>query len=163
MTSVVTGISLLPDKGNLYKIRAKMNPSAPGIWMIGSFGEESLKALKLAIELLKAYYPKADKSSINIVVPTMMDGPSCGLPIFLAMYACLMKKPIATRYAFTGELSEDGRLKDVGGIDEKVATARRGGLKGIVFPYTEEPLKDATGLLICPVRTLDEAIAIATL
>lgn len=163
MVSVVTGVSLLPEQGNLYKIRAKLSPEAPGIWMTGSFGEQSLKALETAIRLLKAYYPRADKSSINISVPTLMDGPSCGLPMFLAMYAVLLKKPINPRYAFTGELCEDGTLVEVGGMDEKVATARRGGLKGIVFPISKDPLKDATGLLICPVRTLDEAITIATL
>lgn len=163
MSTIVTGISLLPDEGRIYKIRAKTNRQAPGIWMTGAFGEQTYEALQRAIMALQPYFPGIEKRAVNISVPTLIDGPSCGLPLFLALYSCLAQRKINPTIGFTGALSEQGdRLIEVGGLQRKVDTAHKAKLKAIVFPQTSYPLSDATGLSICPISTLDEAIKIAT-
>lgn len=160
---VVTGISLMPEGGNLYKIRvAPGGALPPGVWFKGGFGEKSLEALKNATVALPSYIKGIEAHSLVVSVPSLMDGPSCGLPLFLAMYAVLNNKPINGCYAYSGEINPEGGLVPIGGLAEKLATVKRAGLKGMVFPTPEEPALNP-GLLLCPVSTLDEAITIATL
>ena len=74
---------------------------------------------------------------IHIHVPegaTPKDGPSAGMAITLAIYSLLSCKKISNTYAFTGEITLNGNVTEIGGLDLKIIGAIRAGVKNIVYP-----------------------------
>ena len=74
---------------------------------------------------------------IHIHVPegaTPKDGPSAGMAITLAIYSLLSGKKICNTYAFTGEITLNGKVTEIGGLDLKIIGAIRAGVKNIVYP-----------------------------
>lgn len=71
---------------------------------------------------------------------TPKDGPSAGTAITTALYSLLNEKKIKNNIAITGEISLDGRVTEIGGLDLKFL----GGIKAGVteFLYPKENQKD---------------------
>jgi PDZ domain-containing protein len=93
-------------------------------------------------------------------------GPSAGLAFTLGILDVLTPGsitggiPIAT----TGTMSLDGTVGPIGGVHQKVVTARRQGVKLMLVPSSEidEARKYAGDLRIEPVDSLEEALAVLT-
>jgi ATP-dependent Lon protease len=98
---------------------------------------------------------------VNVVGGGNIDGPSAGLPIFLALYSALTRTRLPQDVAITGELSISGKVRPVGGIIEKVYAARQAGMRLVLIPKeNEREVERAFGpLAIEPVATIDEALA----
>jgi ATP-dependent Lon protease len=71
---------------------------------------------------------------INVVGGGNIDGPSAGLAIFLALYSAVTRTPLPQDVAVTGELSIQGKVRAVGGIVEKLYTARQAGMRTVLLP-----------------------------
>jgi len=70
------------------------------------------------------------------------DGPSAGTAITTAIYSMFNKKKIKFNIAITGEISLDGNVTEIGGLDLKILGAIKAGVKEILFPG--ENMKDYT-------------------
>jgi ATP-dependent Lon protease len=68
------------------------------------------------------------------------DGPSAGTAITVAIYSLLNKKQVKYNIAITGEISFDGNVTEIGGLDMKILGAIKAGVKEIIFPV--ENMKD---------------------
>lgn len=74
---------------------------------------------------------------IHIHVPegaTPKDGPSAGTAITIAMYSLFTNKRIRNTVAITGEMSLQGRVTAIGGLDLKILGGIRAGVKTFIFP-----------------------------
>jgi len=71
---------------------------------------------------------------VNVIGGGLIDGPSAGLAVVLAMLSAIQKKPVRQDVAVTGEVSIQGKVKQVGGIPEKIYGARQAGMRKVVVP-----------------------------
>jgi len=62
------------------------------------------------------------------------DGPSAGTAITSVIYSLLNDKKIKYNIAITGEISLDGCVTEIGGLDLKILGAIKAGVKEILFP-----------------------------
>jgi ATP-dependent Lon protease len=62
------------------------------------------------------------------------DGPSAGTAITTAIYSILNNIKIKYNIAITGEISFDGFVTEIGGLDLKILGAIKAGVKEILFP-----------------------------
>ncbi|MEW6654113.1 MAG: S16 family serine protease, partial [Bacteroidota bacterium] len=92
------------------------------------------------------------------------DGPSAGITMALAMYSAFSCKPAKSDVAMTGEITLRGKVLAIGGLNEKLLAARRGGIKTVLIPKDNEKdlfeIKDEVkqGLNIVPISTIKEAV-----
>lgn len=97
---------------------------------------------------------------VNVIGGGLIDGPSAGLAVVLAMLSAIQKKPARQDVAVTGEVSIQGRVKQVGGIPEKIYGARQAGMRKVLLP--EENRNDVPslvrGLEVVTVGTVEEAL-----
>jgi PDZ domain-containing protein len=87
-------------------------------------------------------------------------GPSAGLTYALAVYDLLEESDLARgrSIATTGEMSIDGLVGAVGGVDQKAIGAEEGGANLFLVPENEVQLVGDVDLEVVGVRTLEEAI-----
>jgi predicted ATP-dependent protease len=62
------------------------------------------------------------------------DGPSAGTAIVVAMYSLLNKIPIKYFTAITGEITLQGKIMAIGGLEHKIMGGIRAGIRKFVFP-----------------------------
>ena len=96
---------------------------------------------------------------INVVGGGNIDGPSAGTAILAAIVSAVENRPIRQDVAVTGEISLYGRVRPVGGVNEKAYGAKQAGIKTLVIPKENE--KDIgenhLGLDVHAVETAEEA------
>ena len=71
---------------------------------------------------------------VNVIGGGQIDGPSAGLAVVLAMLSAIQRRPLCQNVAVTGEVSIQGRIKQVGGIAEKIYGARQAGMRKVIIP-----------------------------
>jgi ATP-dependent Lon protease len=64
------------------------------------------------------------------------DGPSAGAAITVAIYSLLNNKHIKNDIALTGEISLNGEITAIGGLDNKIIGGIRSGIKMFLYPAT---------------------------
>jgi ATP-dependent Lon protease len=174
-------------KGGVIPIQVNWRPSEKFLnlhltGMQGDVMKESMNvALTLAWELTsierRNYIWHEQPHSLNGVhihcpegsIPK--DGPSAGTAITTAIYSLFNNKKIKHNIAITGEISLDGMVTEIGGLDLKILGAIKAGVKEILFPV--ENLKDYNnfiekytntalieGIIFHPVNTIYEAFKI---
>jgi len=97
---------------------------------------------------------------INVVGGGNIDGPSAGLAIFLALYSALTRTPLPQDVAVTGELSIQGKVRDVGGTVEKLYAAREAGMRSALLPRENVREVDHTlaGVKIVGVGSVEQVL-----
>ncbi len=99
---------------------------------------------------------------INVIGGGQIDGPSAGLAIVSVLISVITMKPLRQDIAVTGEISIRGKLKSVGGVFEKAYGAKQAGVSVMVIPKENEKdiPEDHLGLMVKPVETVEDALAI---
>lgn len=96
---------------------------------------------------------------INYPGGTLVDGPSAGVAIFVALYSAILLKPISSEIAMTGEISVLGRVYPVGGVYAKVKAAKTAGVKKVIIPADNNQSTFADfGIEVIPVSNIEEVI-----
>lgn len=99
---------------------------------------------------------------VNIIGGGRIDGPSAGTAILAAVISAITGQAIRQDIAVTGEVSIQGKVKAVGGVFEKAYGAKQAGIATVIIPKEND--KDIPaghlGLAICPVETVEEAMAL---
>lgn len=62
------------------------------------------------------------------------DGPSAGTAITVALFSLFTNKKIKNDFAITGEISLQGNVTEIGGLDLKILGGIQGGVKSFIFP-----------------------------
>ncbi|TDD95395.1 PDZ domain-containing protein [Jiangella asiatica] len=100
---------------------------------------------------------------IEIGIDERIGGPSAGMIFAVAIYDTLTEGALldGRHFAGTGEISPDGEVGPIGGIQQKIAAANHDGAELFLAPV--DNCDEAAGgnngdMLVVPVETLDDAI-----
>ncbi|WP_026875124.1 YlbL family protein [Jiangella gansuensis] len=101
---------------------------------------------------------------IDITIDERIGGPSAGMIFAVAIYDTLTPEALLAgqHIAGTGEISPDGEVGPIGGIQQKIAAANHDGAELFLAPAAncDEAVGGNNGdMLVVPVETLDDAIA----
>ena len=84
---------------------------------------------------------KINQSGIHIHCPegaVPKDGPSAGTAITVDIYSLLNNLKIKNTFAITGEISLDGCVSEIGGLDLKILGGIKSGIKEFIYPKENE-------------------------
>lgn len=125
-------------------VRAKDEKAVGSLTNTGHLGDVMKESIQLAYTFAKSFLNKLDptnqaleKGDVHLHVPegaTPKDGPSAGITIATALLSLGMNIPCRQDIAMTGELSLTGKVLPIGGVKEKVISAKRVGMKCVILP-----------------------------
>jgi ATP-dependent Lon protease len=98
---------------------------------------------------------------VNVIGGGLIDGPSAGLAVVLAMLSAIQKKPVRQDVAVTGEVSIQGKVKQVGGIPEKIYGARQAGMRKVIIPdeNRNEVPSDVRGIDVVSAGNIEDVLS----
>ncbi|QGU94254.1 ATP-dependent protease LonB [Clostridium bovifaecis] len=112
--------------------------------------------------LEKIFNINCDDYDIHVNFPGGMpvDGPSAGISMVTAVYSAVMGVPVDNKVAMTGEISIHGRIKPIGGVNAKIAAAKKAGAKTIIIPKEnwQDRFKNEEGVKIIAVSHIKDVI-----
>ena len=96
---------------------------------------------------------------INVIGGGNIDGPSAGLAVVLTVISAVEGIPIRQDVAVTGEISLQGKVRPVGGIQEKIYGARQSKVKRVLVPADNkrEIPQSLDEIEVVPVETVWDA------
>jgi ATP-dependent Lon protease len=174
---VATGLAWTPTGGDIIFIEATQMKGEKGLTLTGQLGDVMKESAQAALSYVRTKTKdlgvKDDffgKTDIHIHVPAggiPKDGPSAGLPIFIALTSLLTGHPVRSDVAMTGEITLRGLILPVGGIKEKTLAARRAGISVVILPQKNEkdleeiPERIKEDMEFKFVNRMDEVISLA--
>jgi len=87
-------------------------------------------------------FEKTKEQGIHIHCPdgaTPKDGPSAGAAITSVIYSVLSGKSIKHDVAMTGEINLQGKITEIGGLEQKILGGIRAGVKTFLYPSANLP------------------------
>ncbi len=157
---LITEVTLMPGKGHMTitgKLGDVMQESA-----LAAMSYVRSRADRLGLE--KNFYQKLDT---HIHVPEgaiPKDGPSAGITMATSIASALLKIPVKSTLAMTGEITLRGRVLPIGGLKEKILAAHRAGIKTVLVPKENEkdlkeiPSKILKSIELVFVEHMDEVL-----
>jgi ATP-dependent Lon protease len=97
---------------------------------------------------------------VNVIGGGQIDGPSAGVAVVLAMLSALQRRPLRQDVAVTGEVSIQGKIKQVGGIPEKIYGARQAAMRKIIIPEEnrQDVPPDVKGIDVVFAATIEDVL-----
>lgn len=174
---VVTGLAWTALGGVTLAVEsAAVKQKGGGFKQTGQLGDVMRESAQIAYSFLlsnaKGYGVKEgffQNHLIHLHVPegaTPKDGPSAGITMTSSLLSLALGKKIKRNLAMTGELTLTGKVLPVGGIKEKVISAKRNGIDELILPEANrgdvETLPDhiKEGLTIHFARTYNQVAKI---
>ena len=170
----VTGLAWTPSGGELMTIEALRMDGSGRLLVTGQLGDvmrESVDAacsyVRSRARTLRLGDPEFKHTDLHIHFPAASvpkDGPSAGVAVTLAIASVLSRRAVRRDIAVTGEVTLRGKVRDIGGVKEKVLAAYRSGLREVMLPASnEKDLRELPDEVRAQVRfsfvqTMDEAI-----
>jgi len=158
--SVIPQSILFPRQTNFKKVQAENRKE---------MRESQSTAALVALDYVEKKFPKNFINSKPRYENIKFDirrtgGPSAGLVFALSLVDLLSKEDLlqARKIAATGTISKGGYVGIVGGVQEKIVSVARAGVKIVLIP--SDNCRDISsvpqGIRVIPVSTLDEAVAV---
>jgi len=137
-------------KGGVIPIQTNWRPSEQflNLHLTGMQGDVMKESMNVALTLawsLTSFEkqkdilndPKYKLNGVHIHCPegsTPKDGPSAGTAITTTIYSLFNNKKIKYNIAITGEITLDGKVTEIGGLDLKILGGIKAGVKEFIFP-----------------------------
>jgi ATP-dependent Lon protease len=86
-------------------------------------------------------FERTKSQGIHIHCPdgaTPKDGPSAGAAITCAIYSVLSGKPIPNNIAMTGEIQLQGKITEIGGLEQKILGGIKAGVDTFFYPSSND-------------------------
>lgn len=174
---VALGLSFTMYGGDVLEIESVRYAGAGRVAYTGSLGDIMVESCRIAHAYLRSHAEEfgiqrksIERSDVHVHFPAgavPKDGPSAGITIACSMISLLSGRRLHARLGMTGELTLTGEVLPVGGIREKVLTAKRRGIRTVILPAENE--RDVgqldpewtRGLRFVYVRRMEEVAAAA--
>ena len=174
----VTGLAWTEVGGELLSIEAQVLPGKDAqVIRTGCLGDVMMESITAAMTVVRSRSDSLgidlevfQKNDFHIHVPegaTPKDGPSAGIGMVTALLSVLTDTPVRADVAMTGEITLRGEVLPIGGLKEKLLAALGGGIREVIIPWENErdlkeiPKEVTNGLIIHPVKWIDEVIHVA--
>ncbi len=169
----ITGLAWTSVGGELLRVDATIMSGTEKFTLTGQIGDVMKESAQAALSYLRSNskdfglplnFNKGKEIHVHLpegAIPK--DGPSAGITLTMALYSAFKKKAPKQNVAMTGEITLLGEVLPIGGLNEKLLAAQRGGIKTVLIP--KENKKDLIeikkevkeGMKIIPVSTIKEA------
>lgn len=147
---VSTGLAWTALGGAILYVEAIQIPADKSVMKLtGRAGEVMKESAQIAWSYLHsalaryvphmAFFPQRE---VHLHIPegaTPKDGPSAGVTLVTSLLSLLTEIPIPVYIGMTGELTLTGLVLPVGGIQEKLVSAKRAGLTTLFLPSQNRP------------------------
>lgn len=115
------------------------------------------------VTVLEKYFSiDCDDYDIHVNFPggSPVDGPSAGISITTAIYSAIKGIPVDNMVAMTGEISIHGNVKPIGGVNAKIAAAKKAGATKVIIPRDnwQDSFKNIENIKVIPVSNITEVI-----
>lgn len=155
---LVHGLAWTYAGGELLDVECAAVPGSGKIELTGNLGDVMKESCKAAVTYIRSrcellnidpeFYKNTD---LHLHFPegaVPKDGPSAGIAICLALISALSRVPVRGDYAMTGEITLQGRVLPIGGIQEKSMGALRAGVLNVILPEKN----------VCDLKEIDEDV-----
>lgn len=166
MLSIINSLGLIGLNGYLVKVEIDVNKGLPSYEIVGLADtaiKESKQRVMPALKNQGFSFP-IDKIVINLApADTKKEGSYYDLPISVGILNATNQidssKEFLSEFAFIGELSLDGSLRQIKGVLPMLITARKLGIKKVVIPF--ENAKEASfieGIEVYAIKNLKQLV-----
>ncbi len=171
---LVNGLAWTSVGGEILQIETVLLPGTGKLLITGKLGDVMQESAQAALSYVRSrtntlgiasnFYDKVD---IHIHVPEgaiPKDGPSAGITMTTSIVSALLKLPVRSNLAMTGEVTLRGRVLPIGGLTEKLLAAKRSNITHVLVPKENErnlvdvPKKILNSLHIELVNHVDEVL-----
>ncbi len=141
---VATGLAWTPAGGEILFVEATTMPGSKGFVVTGKLGEVMQESARAALGYVRAnaaelgidanFFQNID---VHLHVPAgavPKDGPSAGVTMATAIASALTGRRVRPEVAMTGEITLTGQVLPVGGIKEKLVSARQSEIRTVILP-----------------------------
>ena len=169
--------------GGVIPIQSMFFPSSSKTFLelklTGLQGDVMKESMNIALTLAWKLTPMENRAKIENLYPTSgihihtpegstpKDGPSAGACITAVLFSLLNDRPFRHEYAITGEISLNGNVTKIGGLDLKITGSIKAGITRFIYPADNEndfqrflrtspPLPE--GLAFFPVNRIEQII-----
>jgi len=137
----VNGLAWYQGGGNVLKIEINSEVGNGNFNVSGNIGFHLMDALKLSFVVSSKCYKRITGKEISkdifVNIPNTLiyvDGPSIGLAVTIGILAELLKKKIPHEFSFTGEITLNGDILPVGGLNWKLTAAYFENINTVFIP-----------------------------
>jgi ATP-dependent Lon protease len=172
----VMGLAWTSTGGDVLPVEAVLVDGTERLTLTGQLGDVMKESAQAALTFIRARHrelkiPKdfTKRKEIHVHLPEgaiPKDGPSAGITLIMALISAATGKPARGDIAMTGEITLRGNVLAIGGLQEKLLSAKRAGIKAVIIPednrpsLAEIPERIWKGLNIISVKTVDQAIPV---
>jgi ATP-dependent Lon protease len=170
----VTGLSWTSVGGEILHIDVSVMAGQEKLTLTGQLGDVMKESAQAALSYLRSQARTLGLRTqftrgkeIHVHVPEgaiPKDGPSAGITMAMAMYSAVSGRPAKSDVAMTGEITLRGEVLGIGGLNEKLLAAQRGGIHTVLIPrdnvqdLQEIPERVKEGLTIVPIDRIEAAL-----
>ncbi|MBI2775341.1 endopeptidase La [Candidatus Dependentiae bacterium] len=141
---VTNGLAWTSYGGEMIRIEAVAMPGKGRLILTGQLGNVMKESAQAAMSYARAHSKEFNINSkmfthydLHIHVPAgaiPKDGPSAGIAMLTSILSALTLRPINAQFAMTGELNLHGDVMPIGGVKEKILTAKRNRVPHVILP-----------------------------
>lgn len=145
---VVNGLAWTSTGGDVLLVEATLMKGSQKLILTGKLGDVMKESASCALSFVKANAAKLgipedafENKDVHIHFPEgaiPKDGPSAGITIATVLISVFANKKVRADYAMTGEITLQGNILPIGGLNEKLLAAKRTGIKNILLPKDNE-------------------------
>ncbi len=155
----------------------KSGPTHPGLTLTGQLGDVMKESARIALTYVRAHAQELgidedafDGREFHVHVPAgaiPKDGPSAGVAMTTALTSLLTGRAVRHTVGMTGEVTLQGRVLAIGGLEQKVLAAHAAGLTDVILPernradLDDVPQGVRDVMTFHPVMTIAEALEVA--
>ena len=171
---IVRGLAWTSVGGDTLQIEVNVMPGNGELMLTGQLGDVMKESARAGISYIRSVSGKYgiaedffEKHDLHVHIPegaVPKDGPSAGITMATAMLSAVTDKKVRADLAMTGEITLRGRVLPIGGLKEKLLSAKSAGIRTVLVPKenvadVEELSSEITkGLEIIPVENMDEVL-----
>ena len=145
---VATGLAWTLAGGEVLFVEAVLLPQGKDLTLTGQLGDVMEESARIARSYIWAHAEDLGldltllkDNGLHLHVPAgaiPKDGPSAGVTMLTAIASLLLKRPVRTDTAMTGEIDLSGDVMPIGGVREKVLAAHRADIHRVLLPKQNE-------------------------